>query len=77
MGFFHHVGTFLLLAATVLLIVTCISAPVVHDIGLLKIQLGSGRGRDFTEVAFGTFGACVNRVNAEYVNTAGWRGIRI
>lgn len=65
MGFFHHIGTFLLLAATVLLIVTCISAPVVHDIGLLKIQLGSGRGRDFTEVALGTFGACVNYPNAD------------
>lgn len=69
MGFFHHIGTFLLLAATVLLIVTCISAPVVHDIGLLKIQLGTGRARDYTQVAFGTFGACVNNVNAPYVTT--------
>lgn len=64
MGFFHHIGTFLLLAATVLLIVTCISAPVVHDIGLLKIQLGTGSARDNTHVSFGTFGACVNYANA-------------
>jgi len=64
MGFFHHIGTFLLLAATVLLIVTSISAPVVHDISLLKIQLGTGRARDYTHVAFGTFGACVNHADA-------------
>jgi hypothetical protein len=69
MGFFHHIGTFLLLAATILLIVTCISAPVVHDIGLLKIQLGTGRARDYTHVSFGTFGACVNYVDAPYVTT--------
>jgi len=64
MGFFHHIGTFLLLAATVLLIVTSISAPVVHSISLLKIELGTGRARDYTHVAFGTFGGCVNRANA-------------
>jgi len=60
-GFFHHIGTFLLLAATVLLIVTCISAPVVHDIGILKVDLG-----DFVNhrtVSFGTFGYCVNDPN--------------
>jgi len=68
MGFFHHIGTFLLLAATILLIVTCISAPVVHNIGLLDIQLGRGAG-DYTKVAFGTFGACVNRINADDVCT--------
>lgn len=59
-GFLHHIGTFLLLSATVLLIVTCISAPVVNDIALLKVELGdSGR----STVSFGTFGYCVNNIN--------------
>ncbi|KAK0613465.1 SUR7/PalI family-domain-containing protein [Immersiella caudata] len=61
-GFFHHIGTFLLLAATVLLIVTCISAPVVHDIGLLKVDLDDSRVNHRT-VAFGTFGYCINDPN--------------
>jgi hypothetical protein len=56
-GFIHHIGTFLLLAATVFLIITDIAAPVVDEIGLLKVQLGSGASAD--EVSFGTFGFCV------------------
>lgn len=62
-GFFHHIGTFLLLAATVLMIVTCISAPVVHDIALLKVELSSRFAASRPNVAFGTFGYCVNNVN--------------
>jgi hypothetical protein len=54
-GFFHHIGTFLLFCATVLLIITCISSPVVHDIGLMKVDLPGGR----QTVSFGTFGYCV------------------
>jgi hypothetical protein len=61
-GFFHHIGTFLLFSATVLLIITCISAPVVHDLALLKVELG-GDNHGST-VAFGTFGWCLNRANA-------------
>jgi len=64
-GFIHHLGTFLLLAATVLLIVTCISAPVVHDIAILKVDLGGRGSSDHTNVAFGTFGHCINYVNAD------------
>ncbi|KAL2017988.1 hypothetical protein VTK56DRAFT_1368 [Thermocarpiscus australiensis] len=62
-GFFHHIGSFLLLAATVLLIITCISAPVVHDIALLKIELGDERAQGHSTVTFGTFGYCENNVN--------------
>ncbi|KAK4449121.1 SUR7/PalI family-domain-containing protein [Podospora aff. communis PSN243] len=62
-GFFHHIGTFLLLAATVLLIVTCISAPVVHNIGLLKVDLDD-QSFNHRTVAFGTFGYCINDPNA-------------
>ncbi|KAK1778212.1 SUR7/PalI family-domain-containing protein [Copromyces sp. CBS 386.78] len=57
-GFFHHFGTFLLLAATVLLIVTCISAPVVNDISMMKVDLGNLHVGRFKRVTFGTFGWC-------------------
>lgn len=58
-GFFHHIGTFLLFAATILLIITSISAPVVNDIGLLKVKLSNATNDHYSEVSFGTFGYCV------------------
>ncbi|KAK3491409.1 SUR7/PalI family-domain-containing protein [Neurospora crassa] len=57
-GFFHHFGTFLLLVATVLLIVTCISAPVVNDISIMKVDFGRLHVGGFKRVTFGTFGWC-------------------
>jgi hypothetical protein len=62
-GFFHHIGTFALFAATVLLIITCISAPVVHDLALLKVELGDTPNTDHATVNFGTFGFCIDNVN--------------
>ncbi|KZL70096.1 pH-response regulator [Colletotrichum tofieldiae] len=56
-GFIHHFGTFLLLAATILLVVTSISAPVVHNISLLTVKLGDSSAGD--KITFGTFGWCV------------------
>lgn len=38
--FVHHIGTLLLLVATVLLIVVDITAPVVNNISILKVDLG-------------------------------------
>ncbi|KAI0446276.1 pali-domain-containing protein [Xylaria telfairii] len=70
-GFIHHIGTFFLFAATVLLIITDISAPVVSDISLLKVELGtnsrSGLLDDndrFPQITFGTFGYCVKDVQS-------------
>ncbi|KAI1394265.1 pali-domain-containing protein [Hypoxylon trugodes] len=60
-GFFHHIGTFLLFSATVLLIITDISAPVVNSISMLKINLddrSTSLDRHPT-ITFGTFGYCV------------------
>ncbi|KAI1162962.1 pali-domain-containing protein [Nemania serpens] len=67
-GFIHHIGTFFLFAATVLLIVTDISAPVVSDISILKIELGTNsRSSVFRDdddniptITFGTFGYCTS-----------------
>ncbi|KAI0012711.1 pali-domain-containing protein [Xylariaceae sp. FL0662B] len=66
-GFFHHIGTLLLLAATVLLIITDISAPVVNDISILRVELnGNNRGSlsssfddSSSRITFGTFGYCL------------------
>ncbi|GFZ44487.1 hypothetical protein JCM24511_02209 [Saitozyma sp. JCM 24511] len=49
-----HCGSFLLLAATVLLVVASISAPVVDHISFLNIYNGG------QESTFGVFGYCTN-----------------
>ncbi|KAI0528244.1 pali-domain-containing protein [Xylaria bambusicola] len=72
-GFIHHIGTFFLFAATVLLIITDISAPVVSDISLLKVELGRNERSDlfsddddrFPSITFGTFGYCLKDFTAE------------
>ncbi|KAL2874325.1 hypothetical protein SGCOL_010496 [Colletotrichum sp. CLE4] len=56
-GFIHHFGTFLLLVATILLVITSISAPVVHNISLLTVKLGDTSAGN--EITFGTFGYCI------------------
>lgn len=60
-GFLHHLGTFLLLAATILLIITCISSPVVPSISLLKVELRQRFvDNNHATVTFGSFGYCAN-----------------
>ncbi|KAK4200662.1 SUR7/PalI family-domain-containing protein [Triangularia verruculosa] len=75
-GFIHHFGTFLLFSATVLLIITCISAPVVRSIALLKVELpGDSNDNNNGEfgflpdqngndpsISFGVFGYCLNNI---------------
>ncbi len=57
-GFFHHIGTFLLFVAVILLIVTDITAPVVNGLSLMKINLGNSTSAHHSAVTFGTFGYC-------------------
>ncbi|GAA5912870.1 hypothetical protein JCM6882_009502 [Rhodosporidiobolus microsporus] len=47
---FHHIGTFLLLASSVLLLIPCITAPAINDISL-----------EAGHVSLGIWGACVIR----------------
>ncbi|KFY71842.1 hypothetical protein V499_07988 [Pseudogymnoascus sp. VKM F-103] len=54
LGFFHHLGSFLLLAACVLLIITTITAPVIKNLAILRVDLQNG-----DTVNFGTFGYCI------------------
>ncbi|KAH9233519.1 hypothetical protein K456DRAFT_264654 [Colletotrichum gloeosporioides 23] len=54
-GFIHHFGTFLLLVATVLLVITSIS--------ILTVKLGDASAGN--EITFGTFGYCIRGANAD------------
>ena len=66
-GIFHHVGTFLLFGAAVLLLITTITAPVVNDFAILKVTLTNRSSIRNSSVTFGTFGYCVLDVApAEY-----------
>ncbi|KFY28434.1 hypothetical protein V493_02933 [Pseudogymnoascus sp. VKM F-4281 (FW-2241)] len=56
LGFLRHLASFLLLAACVLLIVTTITAPVVKDLAIFRVDLEDG-----SSVNFGTFGYCILR----------------
>lgn len=60
-GFFHHIGSFLLFSATILLIITCISAPVVHNLSVLKVNLANNNDDFNPDITFGTFGWCVSQ----------------
>ncbi|KDR77417.1 hypothetical protein GALMADRAFT_65751 [Galerina marginata CBS 339.88] len=55
----HHVGTFLIFAAAVLLLITTITAPVVKDFAMLKVTLTNSSAARHSSVTFGTFGHCV------------------
>ncbi|KAF5018185.1 hypothetical protein F66182_9842 [Fusarium sp. NRRL 66182] len=61
--FFHYIGAVFLLAATVLLIVASITAPVVNNISILRVNLNGLGGQTATGINYGTFGYCVTRNN--------------
>ncbi|KAH8801719.1 SUR7/PalI family-domain-containing protein [Xylogone sp. PMI_703] len=63
----HHLGTFLLLAAAVLLLITSISAPVVNDFALLKVKLTNSSDFHRSQISFGSYGYCI--LNAAPANT--------
>jgi len=48
----HHIGTFFLFVAAILLLITTITAPVVRDLSMLTVNTPSGT------ITFGTFGYC-------------------
>jgi hypothetical protein len=58
-GVLHHVGTFLLFAAAILLLITTITAPVVKDFPMLKVMLTNFTEIRNSSVTFGTFGHCI------------------
>ncbi|KHN99395.1 Actin cortical patch SUR7/pH-response regulator PalI [Metarhizium album ARSEF 1941] len=59
--FIHHIGTLLLFVSFVLLIVVDITAPVINNLSMMKVDLGSNAaGAD--QVTFGTFGYCIRGI---------------
>ena len=55
----HTIGVVLVIVAFGLLLVTCIGAPAVNDIGLLKVILKNASDIRNSSVVFGPFGYCV------------------
>ena len=55
----QRVGVFLLFASSVLLLITTISAPVLNDVGLLRVTLQNETNFRHSSVSFGTFGYCI------------------
>lgn len=51
-SFFHHIGTFFLFVAFILLLIPSISSPVISGISILTVNYGEG---DYT---FGSWGYC-------------------
>lgn len=54
----HHFGTVLLFAAVGLLIVADVTAPVVNDLALFRVNLGDSNNLG-SSITFGTFGYCI------------------
>jgi len=55
----HYIGVAFLLIAAILLLITTISAPVIGDIGILKVTLTNSSDIRHSSVTFGTFGHCI------------------
>lgn len=55
----YRVGVLFLLTASILLLITTISAPVIPDIALLKVILTNQTTIRHSSVTFGSFGHCV------------------
>jgi hypothetical protein len=56
---FHWIGVAFIFIAAILLLITSISAPVIADIGILKVTLSNKTDLRNSAVTFGTFGHCV------------------
>ncbi len=55
----HWIAVVLLFVAAALLLVTTISAPVIPDIAILKVELKNSSDIRHSSVTFGSFGHCV------------------
>jgi hypothetical protein len=55
----HYIGVALIFISAILLLITTISAPVIGDIGILKVILTNQTDIRHSSVTFGTFGHCI------------------
>lgn len=56
---FHWIGVVFIFLASILLLITTISAPVVKDIAILKVMLTNHTDIRNSSVTFGAFGHCI------------------
>lgn len=54
-----RLGVLLLFAASMLLLITTISSPIINRASLLRVTLANYTARDHSAITFGTFGFCV------------------
>ncbi|BGP37412.1 hypothetical protein JCM10450v2_001322 [Rhodotorula kratochvilovae] len=59
---FHHFGTFLLFAATILLLVSSITSPVINDMPIARATMNVGSNP--IKANFGVFGYCLTQDGA-------------
>lgn len=55
----HSIGVALIFIASILLLITTISSPVIGDIAILKVMLTNSTNIRHSSVTFGTFGHCI------------------
>jgi len=55
----HSIGVALIFIASILLLITSISSPVIGDIAILKVMLTNSTNIRHSSVTFGTFGHCI------------------
>ncbi|SCV74742.1 BQ2448_7771 [Microbotryum intermedium] len=56
---YHHIGTVLLLVAMVLMLIVCISAPLINNLYLLEATVAEGQPDAKSMIKAGIFGYCV------------------
>ena len=61
-----RIGVFLLFTASILLLVTTISAPIWNHVALLNVHLNNGTNAHHNStISFGTFGYCILRAGPQ------------
>lgn len=55
----RRLGVALLFVSSILLLITTISAPIINDVGLLRVTLTNETRIRHSSVSFGTFGYCI------------------
>jgi hypothetical protein len=55
----HTIGVLLIFISAILFLIPSIAAPVIHDIGILKVTLTNSSNVRHSSINFGTFGYCV------------------
>lgn len=58
-GIIHYFGVAFLLVSSILLLISSITAPVLKDLAMLKVELTNFTDIRNSSIVFGSFGWCV------------------